>query len=93
MAKMNCSKEEIDMDWRYTPVPTLSKDFIHFFKAIHNLLVVILYKLVIVAKLFETYLKLNSAFKEPSMRRATMNFENVTEKLLDDDSHPFCLED
>lgn len=93
MAKMNCSKEEIDMDWRYTPVPTLSKDFIHFFKAIHNHLVVTLRKLVIVAKLFETYLKLNSAFKEPSMRRATMNFENVTEKLLDDDSHPFCLED
>ena len=58
MAKMNCSKEEIDMDWRYTPVPTLSKDFIHFFKAIHNLLVLTLRKLVIVAKLFETYLKL-----------------------------------
>ena len=29
MAKMNCSKEEIDMDWRYTPVPTLSKIFIN----------------------------------------------------------------
>ena len=58
MAKMNCSKEEIDMDWRYTPVPTLSKDFTHSYKAIHNNLVVTLRKLVIVAKLFETYLKL-----------------------------------
>ena len=42
MAKMNCSKEEIDMDWRYTPVPTLSKDFIHLFTATHNHLVVTL---------------------------------------------------
>ena len=43
MAKMNCSKEEIDMDWRYTPVPTLSKDFIHSYKAILNHLFVTLH--------------------------------------------------
>ena len=25
MVKLHASKEEIDTDWRYTPVPTLSK--------------------------------------------------------------------
>ena len=30
MAKM--SREEVDMDWRYTPVPTLSKLFITVIK-------------------------------------------------------------
>ena len=27
MAKLKSSKEEIDTDWRYTPVPTLSKTY------------------------------------------------------------------
>ena len=34
MVKLHTSKEEIDTDWRYTPVPTLSK--LQFFMRFSN---------------------------------------------------------